>query len=1455
MKPVRKLLTAILVFSACLGLRAQTVVDIVVNSPDHNTLETAVLAAGLETTLSGTGPFTLFAPTDAAFDALPAGILDALLADPQGALTDVLLYHALDANVASGDLTNGQIATTINGDDIVVTISGGNVFINNALVTTADVAATNGVVHIIDVVLVPNETVVDVVVASPDHTTLETAVVASELAPALTDPFASFTLFAPTDAAFANLPTGVLDALLADPTGALADVLLYHAVDAEVFSGDLSNGQLATTINGDAVVVTISGSNVFINNTQVTVADIDVDNGVVHVIDAVLVPGETVVDVVVASPDHTTLETAVVASELAPALTDPFASFTLFAPTDAAFANLPTGVLDALLADPTGALADVLLYHVLGAEVQSGDLTNGQIATTVNGDDIIVTLSGGNVFINNAQVTVADIITDNGVVHVLDAVLVPGNTVLDVVVNSADHNTLETAVVAAELASTLSDPFGTFTVFAPTDAAFANLDPALLNDLLNDPTGALADVLLYHVLGAEVQSGDLTNGQIATTVNGDDIIVTLSGGNVFINNAQVTVADITTDNGVVHVLDAVLVPGNTVLDVIVNSADHNTLETAVVAAELASTLSDPFGTFTVFAPTDAAFANLDPALLNDLLNDPTGALADVLLYHVLGAEVQSGDLTNGQIATTVNGDDIIVTLSGGNVFINNAQVTVADITTDNGVVHVLDAVLVPGNTVLDVVVNSADHNTLETAVVAAELASTLSDPFGTFTVFAPTDAAFANLDPALLNDLLNDPTGALADVLLYHVLGAEVQSGDLTNGQIATTVNGDDIIVTLSGGNVFINNAQVTVADITTDNGVVHVLDAVLVPGETVVDVVVASPDHTTLETAVVASELAPALTDPFASFTLFAPTDAAFANLPTGVLDALLADPTGALADVLLYHTIDSEVFSGDLSNGLIATTINGDDVIVTISGSDVFINNAQVSVADIDVDNGVVHVIDAVLVPGETVVDVVVASPDHTTLETAVVASELAPALTDPFANFTVFAPTDDAFDNLPAGVLDDLLADPTGALADVLLYHTVDAEVFSGDLSNGQLATTINGDDVIVTISGSDVFINNAQVSVADIDVDNGVVHVIDAVLVPGETVVDVVVASPDHTTLETAVVASELAPALTDPFANFTVFAPTDDAFDNLPAGVLDDLLADPTGALADVLLYHTVDAEVFSGDLSNGQLATTINGDDVIVTISGSDVFINNAQVSVADIDVDNGVVHVIDAVLVPGETVVDVVVASPDHTTLETAVVASELVPALSDPFASFTVFAPTDDAFDNLPAGVLDDLLADPTGALADVLLFHVSGELFLSGDLTDGLAVSTLVGDDVTITNDGTVIFVNNAQVTVADLETDNGVVHVINAVISDETAARIPDATDISIQVFPNPTSEVVNVSLKENAFVQLIDLNGRSLKSWNMMAGTDQYELGNIPAGTYFLLFKIGDETVRQIISVQ
>ncbi len=141
----------------------------------------------------------------------------------------------------------------------------------------------------------------------------------------------------------------------------------------------------------------------------------------------------------------------------------------------------------------------------------------------------------------------------------------------------------------------------------------------------------------------------------------------------------------------------------------------------------------------------------------------------------------------------------------------------------------------------------------------------------------------------------------------------------------------------------------------------------------------------------------------------------------------------------------------------------------------------------------------------PSTTVVDIVVNSEDHTTLETAVIEAELVDALSDE-GPFTVFAPTDAAFDALPEGTLDDLLADPTGALADVLQYHVVSAKAFSTSLTDGQTLTTLQGDELTVTINDDGVFINEAQVTVPDIQASNGVVHVVDGVLVPPVNVED-------------------------------------------------------------------------------------------------------------------------------------------------------------------------------------------------------------------------------------------------------------------------------------------------------------------------------------------------------------
>ena len=422
---------------------SNTVVDIIVNSEDHTLLEAAVGAAGLVDALNGDGPFTVFAPTDAAVVALTEALgitAEELLALPN--LGDILQYHVVAASAFSTDLSDGQMIGTLQGSDVTVTINMDGVFINEAMVTVADIAADNGVVHVIDAVLLPpapvSNTVVDIIVNSEDHTVLEAAVLAADLAGALSAE-GPFTVFAPTDAAF----TALMEALEVSAEELLAfegltDVLLYHVVGAQALAADLTDGQEITTLLDQDVTITINGMGVFVNEAMVTVADIMADNGVVHVIDAVLLPEldddnlpETVVDIIVASEVHTLLEAAVVAAGLVDALSGE-GPFTVFAPTDDAIVALTEALsitAEELLALPN--LGEILQYHVVAADAFAEDLSDGQILTTLLGQDVTVSISDAGVMINDAMVIVADLEAENGVVHVIDAVLLPPASNLD----------------------------------------------------------------------------------------------------------------------------------------------------------------------------------------------------------------------------------------------------------------------------------------------------------------------------------------------------------------------------------------------------------------------------------------------------------------------------------------------------------------------------------------------------------------------------------------------------------------------------------------------------------------------------------------------------------------------------------------------------------------------------------------------------------------------------------------------------------------------------------------------------------------------------------------------------------------------------------------------------------------------------------------------------------------
>lgn len=842
---MKKLLHSLLLVLFCTSLtfgQNATVLEIINNSPDHETLSTVLELSGLDGALADpNATLTVFAPTDDAFEAIDSATLAEVLSNPE-LLEAILLYHVVGSIALSSDLEDGMEVETLMGENVTVTINGG-VFINNAQVTVADLEADNGVVHVINAVLLPPAdepfTVWNIIEESDDHLTLSAVLELSGLDAALANPDANLTVFAPTDDAFEAIDSAVLAEVLNDPE-LLEAILLYHVVGSIAFSTDLEDGMEIETLLGENVTVTINADGVFINDAQVTVADLEADNGVVHVIDAVLLPIDepfTVWNIIDESEDHVILAIALEIAGLDNALNDPDATFTVFAPTDDAFEAIDSAVLAEVLDNPE-LLEAILLYHVVGSVAFSTDLEDGMEIETLLGENITVTINADGVFINDAQVTVADVTADNGVVHVIDAVLLPpadeAFTVMDIIENSADHQTLNTVLQLSGLDAALADPDATLTVFAPTDDAFDAIPEDVLQEVLNNPE-LLESILLYHVVGSVALSTDLSDGMEIETLLGENVTVTINADGVFINDAQVTVADLVADNGVVHVIDAVLLPPAdepfTVMDIINNSPDHETLATALEISGFDALLSLTNFSFTVFAPTDDAFSLIPEDILNEILNDPD--LLDFILgYHVVDGVALSTDLEDGMEIETLVDINVSVTINADGIFINDAQVIVADLIADNGVVHVIDAVLLPGTayTVADVISDSPDHTTLNAAITAAGLEGALSDPFATLTVFAPTDEAFNALPEGLLEELLDDPEGLLTDILLYHVVGSVAFSTDLEDGMEIETLLGETVIVTINAEGVFINDAQVILADIEADNGVVHVIDAVLSP-------------------------------------------------------------------------------------------------------------------------------------------------------------------------------------------------------------------------------------------------------------------------------------------------------------------------------------------------------------------------------------------------------------------------------------------------------------------------------------------------------------------------------------------------------------------------------------------------------------------------------------------------
>ncbi len=398
----------------------KTIVQTAVEAGSFNTLVAAVTAAGLAETLSGPGPFTVFAPTDEAFAKLPAGTIDALLADPKGALTDILLYHVVAGKVMAADVVKLENATTVSGRILPISVSDAGVMVDGAKVVVTDIECSNGVIHVIDTVMVP---------PAAKYSVSDTG------AAGFVTYLYNGLLGRNPDVDGLNKWVGGLEsgAMAADTTvsGILASSEAQGMISGysdEMFIEYIYMGLFGRTPSKDEIAAwktpLSAGASRMDVVKQITRSGEFILLSSKYGVKPFITDLATIPVTAINAGTFNTLVAAVSAAGLVETLSGP-GPFTVFAPTDAAFAKLPAGTIDTLLSDPKGQLTSILLHHVVSGSVMAADVVKLTSATTVGGTTLPISIVDGAVIVDGATVIVTDILCSNGVIHVIDTVMLP----------------------------------------------------------------------------------------------------------------------------------------------------------------------------------------------------------------------------------------------------------------------------------------------------------------------------------------------------------------------------------------------------------------------------------------------------------------------------------------------------------------------------------------------------------------------------------------------------------------------------------------------------------------------------------------------------------------------------------------------------------------------------------------------------------------------------------------------------------------------------------------------------------------------------------------------------------------------------------------------------------------------------------------------------------------------
>ncbi|WP_340063680.1 fasciclin domain-containing protein [Ascidiimonas aurantiaca] len=587
------------------------------NDTELTILVQALQRTNLDATLDGTGTFTVFAPTNQAFTDLLADLGASSINEVEvNTLTNILLNHVISGEIRASDLTSEEagyvntLSETGPGDtslslyfntDGGVVLNGGSDN-SGATVSSADIEASNGVIHKVNgVILLPN--VVNHALANPEFSILVSALTRASFGTTYTDLLSGtasspFTVFAPTNQAFNNLFTFLgVSSIDEIDDNTLQTVLNYHVIAGKnITAGAINNEASEETFEGSSISFTKEGSAVSIIDgsdmeTNVVESDVQGTNGIVHAIDKVLLPesiwdavNPTIAGFVAMNSDFSLLLEAVQRANLVAALDSDDNDYTVFAPGNAAFnAFLQANSFANIQEVPVETLTQVLLNHVISGTALSGDLSTSYentLATNADGDNLSiyintetgVVLNGGAA---NGGTTVADADNQvrNGVIHVVENVIN-----LPTVVTFAKADANFSSLVAAltrddqpDFVATLSGSTDApFTVFAPDNDAFQTLlDSNSEWNTLADIDGTLLTAVLQHhvIANANIRAEDLSDELVSpATLQGNTLLFNSAGSSFVItdgngnNNISIDNVNVQAVNGVIHVIGSVLIP-------------------------------------------------------------------------------------------------------------------------------------------------------------------------------------------------------------------------------------------------------------------------------------------------------------------------------------------------------------------------------------------------------------------------------------------------------------------------------------------------------------------------------------------------------------------------------------------------------------------------------------------------------------------------------------------------------------------------------------------------------------------------------------------------------------------------------------------------------------------------------------------------------------------------------